>query len=362
MDTRRAGVVLVACASGVILYHAGRKYLLRRTVTNKEEKNKSEKSLLKDQYTKKKAHPAVDKVFMKQLLKLLRISIPSLFTKEFGLLILHTSSLVARTFLSIYLASLDGKIVKSIVERQLNTFLKHILNFIMIAIPATFVNSLIRYLENKLALAFRTRLVDYTYTLYFKNQTYYRVSNLDSRLANPDHSLTEDLQAFCSAVAHIYSHISKPLLDVILMSIALYRVSQKSGESSHSPNWLALGVVAVTGYILRLVSPPFGKLVAEEARRNGYLRYIHSRLITNAEEIAFYGGHLVSQCSSIISSCYKSCTLRLLQIEHSLLWDSFAALARQMDTIFRQKLWFIVLEQFLMKYMWTLTGTNETIP
>ncbi len=361
---RRASVVVAACASGFVLYYAGKKYFLRSSGSIK----KGGKDELKpeDAYVKKKPSPAVDKIFLNRLLKLLRISIPGLMSKEFALLVLHTSSLVARTFLSIYVATLDGKIVKSIVDRQLDTFLKHVINFIMIAIPATFVNSLIRYLENKLALAIRTRLVDYAYSLYFKDQTYYRVSNLDGRLANPDHSLTEDLQAFSSAVAHIYSHVSKPLLDVVMMSIALARVARKRGETSNSPGWLALGVVAVTGYILRLVSPPFGKLVAEEARRNGYLRYVHSRLITNAEEIAFYGGHLVS--SNTAMSLFKRYMVLytvpflliiecvLFQIEHSLLRDSFAALAEQMSSIFRQKLWFIVIEQFLMKYLWALTG------
>ena len=57
---------------------------------------------------------------------------------------------------------------------------------------------------------------------------------------------------------------------------------------------LAVVVIASTGQILKMVSPKFGKLVADEANRKGYLRYIHSRIIANAEEIAFYNGYKVS--------------------------------------------------------------------
>ena len=87
--------------------------------------------------------------------------VPSLWSIEAGLLSLHTITLVARTFLSIYVATLEGKMVKFIVRRDAKTFALMMLRWFGVAIPATFINSLIRYLERRIALAFRTRLVNY---------------------------------------------------------------------------------------------------------------------------------------------------------------------------------------------------------
>jgi len=52
-------------------------------------------------------------------------------------------------------------------------------------------------------------------------------------------------------------------------------------------------IISVTFMALRKLSPRFGKLVSEEARRRGILRFAHTRVIANAEEIAFFDGHEV---------------------------------------------------------------------
>ncbi|XP_055690367.1 ATP-binding cassette sub-family D member 1 [Lutzomyia longipalpis] len=281
------------------------------------------------------SQPGLNREFIVQLIQLIRIMVPRPICRETALLAAHTVCLVSRTFLSIIVASMEGRMVKFIVQRDVKKFSLMLLQWLGIAIPATFVNSMIRYLENRLALAFRTRLVRYAYRLYFSDQVYYRCSNLDSRIENADQRLTDDIATFTSSVAHLYSHLTKPCFDLLLIGLAMARSSQRMKASVVSGPLLAFVVISTTAHVLRIVSPKFGQLVAEEAHRYGYLRHIHSRIITNAEEIAFYRGH---------------------RVELQQLREAYERLTRHMNVIFGQRLWFVMLEQFFMKYVWSGTG------
>jgi len=55
--------------------------------------------------------------FLRQMKFLLKIMFPSIWCKETGILLSHTSILAAKTFLSLYVAQLEGTIVKEIVQR-----------------------------------------------------------------------------------------------------------------------------------------------------------------------------------------------------------------------------------------------------
>uniref|UniRef100_A0A1I7V4M5 ABC transporter domain-containing protein n=1 Tax=Caenorhabditis tropicalis TaxID=1561998 RepID=A0A1I7V4M5_9PELO len=296
-----------------------------------------EDSVASDGTPKKNKKRAFDPHFLKQLKDLLKIMVPGIFSKETGIIGMHSIILICRTFLTIYVAQLEGSMVQAIVEKDVLQFVLHLMKWILVALPATFVNSMIRFFESYLGLAFRTRLTKHAYKQYFSDQTYYSVSNLDTRLQNADQCLTEDITMFSQSVAHLYSHLTKPVLDIALITFTLLKlaVQRGTGRSTFLPSCMAILAVSLTAKILKAVSPRFGHMVAEEARRKGHLRYLHSRIITNSEEIAFYGGH---------------------QAEYEQLNGAYNSLYQQMMLIFKKRIPYIMIEQFLMKYVWSGTG------
>lgn len=102
----------------------------------------------------------------------------------------------------------------------------------------------------------------------------------------------------------------------------------------------SLGLVGVSGilsnyfltaYLLKKWSPPFGKLAAVQAKKEGDFRSLHSRLINNAEEIAFYGG---------------------ADMEGVYLHRGFGELKGWMENIYSMKIRYNMLEDFILKYSW----------
>lgn len=112
-------------------------------------------ALLANAKQKQPNHIGLNREFLVQLRQLFHIMVPQLWCREMGLLGVHTLCLVSRTFLSIYVAAMEGALVKFIVRKDVKNFLIMLLKWFGIAIPATFVNSMIRFLECKLALSFR---------------------------------------------------------------------------------------------------------------------------------------------------------------------------------------------------------------
>lgn len=66
----------------------------------------------------------------------------------------------------------------------------------------------------------------FIFLFFNRGFTYYKMNNLDSRIANADQLLTQDVDKFCDSVTDLYSNILKPLLDIF---IYVYRLTSNLG-------------------------------------------------------------------------------------------------------------------------------------
>ncbi|BGP19590.1 hypothetical protein JCM10213_009317 [Rhodosporidiobolus nylandii] len=278
------------------------------------------------------ARIGVNKEFFRQLAAILRIIFPRLACKESFLVALHSAFLLLRTYLSLLVAKLDGKLVGDLVSANGRGFFQGLCLWFALAVPSVYTNSMIRFLQSKLAISFRTRLTRYVHDLYLdKNNTFYRVVNLDSSIGatGADQFVTTDVNRFCETLSALYSNVSKPTLDLLLFS---WQLGRSIGRRGSLALWLSY---VATAYILRKVTPAFGKLAAIEAKLEGDFRAAHARLIINAEEVAFYDG---------------------APIEKDILTKTYLRLIKHVNSIFKIRIVYGVIEDFVVKYLWSACG------
>jgi len=129
--------------------------------------------------------------------------------------------------------------------------------------------------------------------------TFYTIGNLDDRIKNADqwvllifrfllqsnftilttryfHSIrciTVDAMKFCNSLAELYSNLAKPILDTFIYD---YQLSKNVGGEGLFGLSLAVHFSSV---LLRALTPPFGKMVAEEQRLE--VGHLYVSLITN---------------------------------------------------------------------------------
>ncbi|TGJ81400.1 hypothetical protein E0Z10_g7365 [Xylaria hypoxylon] len=281
----------------------------------------------KDSASKKKVE--LNREFFRSLLRLLKIVVPGAASKEARLLLSHSFFLVVRTLISLKVAEMDGAIVKALVKGSGKEFLTRIVWWMLIAMPATFTNSMLSYHQAELSLKYRTRLTQYIHDKYLSKLTFYGISALDDRIKNPDQVISVDVAKFSNSLAELYSNLAKPMLD---MTIYTWSLSKSVG--GEGVVFMSL-LVQLSANVMRALTPPFGKFVADEARLEGEFRFQHSRLIDHSEEVALYHGH---------------------EAEKDTLDKGYFTLIKHVNYILRRRFYHGVMEDFVIKYFWGALG------
>ena len=194
----------------------------------------------------------------------------------------------------------------------------------------------IKYLQSKISISFRTRLTRYIHDLYLNDElSYYKLTNLDGGLASgggPDQFITSDLTLFCDSAAALYSSLGKPTLDLIVFNYQLARSLGLLAFTGIMTNYIA------TAWLLRKLAPNFARLAEMVGRGEGQVRAGHTRLIGNAEEIAFYGG---------------------AEMEKKVLERGFKELKTLLEGIYSLKIRYNMLEDFVLKYSWCMAFSSH---
>ncbi|XP_067846060.1 ATP-binding cassette sub-family D member 3a isoform X3 [Heptranchias perlo] len=255
--------------------------------------------------------------------------VPGMVSQESAYLILIAVMLVARTYCDVWMIQNGTLIESAIIGRSTKDFKRYLFNFVATMPAISVVNNFLKLGLNQLKLRFRVRLTTYLYEEYLKGYTYYKMGNLDNRIANADQLLTQDVEKFCNSVVDLYSNLSKPLLDIFLYIFKLTSAIGAQGPAS------MMAYLIVSGLILTRLRRPIGKMTVSEQRYEGEYRYVNSRLITNSEEIAFYNGN--SREKQTIHTTFK----RLVDHLHNFI-------------VFRFTMGFV--DSIIAKYLATVVG------
>ncbi|KAF5355535.1 hypothetical protein D9758_006286 [Tetrapyrgos nigripes] len=289
----------------------------------------------------------LDNNFTKTLSALLfRIAIPSLKSKETLTVLLHSFFLVIRTYLSILVARLDGRIVRDLVRADAKAFARGLVLWFALAVPSTYTNVMLKHLQSTLAIRLRTRLTSFIHALYlskYPHVRYYRIQQQQGSqgasssdgdepsesIQGADQYITADVEAWAEAVSGLYGNIMKPSLDLILFT------SQLSRSLGFRGTILLFTTYWATVRILKAATPAFGSMAAMEAKLEGEWRNGVGRVGRESEEVAFYNGG--EREKGILSNAYKK-------------------LIRHVNGVYKVRIAYEWTEDYVIKYLWSAAG------
>lgn len=295
--------------------------------------------------------------FVKDLKYLATVVFPSVRCKEALQCYAFALVLLTRTLLSLVVAELDGYMVKQLINKDLKHIIYGISYWLLLAIPSSFVNALIKYLQNLIALSLRQRLSKHISELYFSNDAFYKLSHHLAQLPsaeepaspgpeagspskkqrgapiqyppNTEQAITEGVTQWAERFADAISSLGKPLVDVVLFTSVLTKILGWRNQ--------VLATIAIweSSEFLGIIRPNFSQQVQDRNGLEARLRGQFTRVVTNSEEIAFYSGE---------------------KREKGILKEHYEAIVNFTRKTLRRQCVYGTVEDFLTKYVWTAIG------
>lgn len=285
-QTPKLSRLAMASSTAALLYWS---YLLLRTKKKRSRPNsrgEEEKIFLaraqlgKDKGAKKK------RIDLRETIKQLTIILRTIMTfKDVALTCGVTLGLILRTLLDLWNIQISTKVESAIITANLDQLKYTLLSFAVTMPTLAFVNNIIKFFTDKLSLRLRYNMSRVLYDKYMSDLTFYQLSQ-NPDFQNVDQLLTSDVDKFCSSIVEVYNNLSKPILDIVLL---INRMS--TGYTGSQTPAIMISWLAFVGTVITQARRPLSGHIIRETQSEGQLRYVHSRLIQNSEEVAFFKGN-----------------------------------------------------------------------
>ncbi|KHG01277.1 ABC transporter D family member 1 [Gossypium arboreum] len=210
------------------------------------------------------------RVLSSRVAAMFKVLVPTVFDKQ-GAQLLAVAFLVAtRTWLSDQIATLNGTTVKYVLKQDKAGFIRLMSISVLQSAASAVIAPSLRHLTATLALGWRIRLTQHLQKNYLRNNAFYQVFQMSSKNIDADQRITDDLE--------------KLTTDLSGFTWRMKLLTGRRGVSIlYAYMLLGLG-------LLRTATPDFGDLTCREQQLEGTFRFMHERLRTHAESIAFFGG------------------------------------------------------------------------
>ncbi|KAK2990477.1 hypothetical protein RJ640_008936 [Escallonia rubra] len=235
-----------------------------------------------------------------------KVLVPTVLDKQGAQLLAVAVLVVSRTWISDRIASLNemkqaaelgaiilgmllipmapGTTVKYVLEQDKASFVRLIGTSVLQSAASSFVAPSLRHLTARLALGWRIRLTQHLLKNYLRNNAYYKVFQMSSVNVDADQRITQDLEKLTTELSGLVTGMVKPTVDILWFTWRMKLLTGKRGVAMlYAYMLLGLG-------FLRNVTPEFGDLASREQQLEGTFRFMHERLRTHAESVAFFGG------------------------------------------------------------------------
>lgn len=145
------------------------------------------------------------------------------------------------------------------------------------------VISTFKWVQERLALLWRTSLTNNLLSRYFSSLNYYKISIGVGDIDNPDQRISEDVKLFTTRAVRFITILGESFFDLIVFSVILFRV--------YKPLLLLLIVYSAVGTIaISLAGRKLLVLNRQQVTREANFRFGLVRVRESTESIAFYGG------------------------------------------------------------------------